>query len=231
VHTFTTPASAAGLTATFDELGYPRPGGASPFRVPLVPEYRPCTSPNTVHKAPLNGPSCTPPSLQSPLLTISPSGRGVGFARFDVVNGDPATPADEADLRIRATATDVESSSGNADFTGSLVLETVLRITDRASGPSQVVPATVQDVRFGVPLNCVATPGHALGGTCNVNTTSDTLLPGFAREGAGAVISAPSVAVLDAGADGTISPASGSCPPTCGSGDESVFLRQGVFAP
>jgi hypothetical protein len=34
--------------------------------------------------------------------------------------------------------------------------------------------------------------------------------------------------VLDAGPDGSITE---SCPYSCGSGDEKVFLRQGLFAP
>jgi len=45
------------------------------------------------------------------------------------------------------------------------------------------------------------------------------------------VLAAFSINVADAGRDGIITPASGACPPTCGSGDEQVFLRQGVFAP
>jgi len=38
------------------------------------------------------------------------------------------------------------------------------------------------------------------------------------------------VTVLDAGADGSIA-AGGGCPVTCGTGDENVFLDQGMFAP
>jgi hypothetical protein len=44
-------------------------------------------------------------------------------------------------------------------------------------------------------------------------------------------MSMPSVEVTDAGEDASLTPASGSCPPSCGSGDEGVFLRQGLFAP
>ena len=33
----------------------------------------------------------------------------------------------------------------------------------------------------------------------------------------------------DAGADGDVIVAG--CPPTCGTGDETVFLREGVFTP
>ena len=45
------------------------------------------------------------------------------------------------------------------------------------------------------------------------------------------MLSTPDLKLMDAGFDGSISPPSGVCPPTCGSGDERVFLRQGLFAP
>jgi hypothetical protein len=44
-----------------------------------------------------------------------------------------------------------------------------------------------------------------------------------------------SVNVTDEGPDQSIEPSSDpiglGCPPTCGSGDEKVFMRQGVFIP
>ncbi|PWU20204.1 MAG: hypothetical protein C5B48_12800, partial [Candidatus Rokuibacteriota bacterium] len=40
---------------------YPRPKGATPLRVPLVPAAKPCTSPNSTHGAPLAFGSCAPP--------------------------------------------------------------------------------------------------------------------------------------------------------------------------
>ena len=62
-----------------------------------------------------------------------------------------------------------------------------------------------------------------------MNTSADTLVPGMAREGDRAVISAFSLTVEDPGADGELQgPA---CPPACGTGDEAVFLRQGLFLP
>ena len=49
------------------------------------------------------------------------------------------------------------------------------------------------------------------------------------------MISTFSMQMLDVGPDGVIAPSSDpfglGCPPTCGSGDEKVFLRQGVFTP
>ena len=50
--------------------GYPRPGGATPLRVPLVPAYQSCSAPNSTHGAPLSFPSCNPPDLESQVLTV-----------------------------------------------------------------------------------------------------------------------------------------------------------------
>ncbi len=54
----------------FSPAGYPRPRGASPLRVSLTPAYKSCSSPNSVHGAPLAGPSCTHPVPASSYLTV-----------------------------------------------------------------------------------------------------------------------------------------------------------------
>jgi hypothetical protein len=222
------------VTELEEERSFPRPGSATPLRVPLVPEYERCTDPDATHAPPLELEACSSPRLSSDLLTTSRAGRGGAFAKLTVRAGDPQTAEDEADIGIAATATDVRSTSGG-DYTGRLVLSTALRITDTANGAPADVPATVRDLELGIPVDCVGTPSPDVGGTCNVDTTADTLVPGFTREGARAILSSFSVKLLDAGADGAIAPGSDpvglGCPPTCGSGDESVFLRQGLFAP
>ena len=211
---------------------YPRPGGATPLRVSLVPEFRRCTNPNSTHVGPLDNPSCTAPTLQSSLLTTSGVGRGSAFASYAVTPGNTATPQNEADVKIGASATDVRNAAGGSDYAGKVILSTTMRITDRAS--SGGASATVQDARFDVPIDCAASPDPALGSACAIDTTANTLVPGFAQEGNRAVISAFSVSLEDAGPDGGVTPSPDpglGCPPTCGTGDESVFLRQGVFAP
>ena len=141
---------------------YPRPGGATPLRVPLVPVYAQCTSPNTDHVAPLSSPSCTPPATPSSLLTTSSTGKGQGQVRFDVQPGDPLTATDEADVAIQASISDVRSTSDGSDYAGKLILNTTLRITDRASGFGGV-SATTGDFGFSMPLDCMATLDPALG--------------------------------------------------------------------
>jgi hypothetical protein len=211
---------------------YPRPGGATPLRVALVPEFRSCTNPNSTHASPLRYPSCTAPALQSSLLTTSTVGRGSAFASFAVIPGNPVTPGNQADVQVSASATDVRNAGGGSDYAGKVILSTTMRITDRAS--SGGASATVQDARFDVPIDCAANADASLGSACVISTTANTLVPGFAQEGMRAVISAFSVSLEDAGPDGGVIP-SGSpglgCPPSCGTGDESVFLRQGLFAP
>jgi Acetyl xylan esterase (AXE1) len=209
---------------------YPRPGSATPLRVPLVTGYAQCTSPDTVHVAPLTLPSCSQPAQESTLLTSSSDGRGAGYVRLNVIVGDPGTAADEADIGIVMSTSDVRNSSDSSDYTGQVILRTAMRITDRSNG-SGADPGTVQDVDFSLPVDCVATANPRAGSMCSVNTTADTLVPGFAREGGRAVISTESVSVLDAGPDDTLAPPVGDCPPACGSGDESTFLREGVLAP
>ena len=144
-----------------------------------------------------------------------------------MIAGNPSTSADEADLAITGTASDIRLASDGSDYVGKVLLAMTLRITDKANGSSAMVPATVADIPFGVPIDCVATASTPIGSNCNISTTADTLMPGFAREGKRAVISTGGLALNDAGPDGSILPTSGTCPPTCGSGDEAVGSAAG----
>ena len=70
------------LTADIETVRYPRPGGASPFNVPLVPAFAACTAPDVSHVPPLDAGSCSSPSLESSILTTSSTGVGSGNARL-----------------------------------------------------------------------------------------------------------------------------------------------------
>ena len=89
-----------------DVTGYPRPKGATPTRVSLVPSYTECTAPNRSHGPALAFPSCAPPQLRSSVLTMgSPDANGananfIGSVRYIVLAGNAATEADEADVRL-----------------------------------------------------------------------------------------------------------------------------------
>jgi len=244
---------------------HPRPGGGTPFRVPLVPAFNKCggaataddpapSTTNSSHIAPLAQPSCTPPTMKSTTLTMGTAGTGQGSARLDVVctNGElvpcPAS-GDQEDLRIVGSQTDVRCAvavptvcaAAGADYTGSLITQWVLRITDHSNGSpatvcangtgaSPCVTATVSDLTFSVPVAC-ADNGGANGANCSVNTTIDTLVPSTVKELQRGIVAIHNVRAMDAGPDGTVAPPSGSCPPTCGSGDETKFAEQGIFIP
>jgi hypothetical protein len=226
--------------------GYPRPQGATPLRVPLVPAYRECTSPDAQHGPPLAHPSCNPPTQQSETLTVGTvdangfPASSVSFVRFAVRPGNASTPPDEADVGFELSATDVRCAGASAacpgglgsDYTGRVLVATTLRITDRdndvgVGGGSD--PATATDLPLEVPADCSVTARTQTGATCALTTTLDSVLPGVVKEGDRAIWQMGRVALHDAGPNGTGYGAG--CPQSCGDGDEAVFMRQGVFIP
>ncbi|MGH2978126.1 MAG: FG-GAP-like repeat-containing protein [Solirubrobacterales bacterium] len=216
------------VTCTFvNTAGYPRPRAASPVTASLVPAYRQCTSPNRVHGAPLDSPSCNPPVQESSHLTVgTPDANrrmvnSVGSVRFGVVVGNPATPEDEADVRVRASVSDVRNVDvALSDYTGELLVETSLRITDKYNGAAQDEPATVTDVPLSVPMTCTATVNGSIGSSCSVSTSLDALTPGLVRERDRAIWAMGPVRVFDGGPDGDVD--------TEGNG---LFAAQGLFVP
>jgi len=217
-----------------DVAGFPRPKGATPTRISLVPAYTQCTSANRTHGPALAFPSCAPPVMRSNLLTMgSPDSNGpaanfVGSVRYIVVNGNPATDADEADVKLIVSLTDIRNNPSLTDYVGKVLATSDLQITDQNNAAETPEPGTVQTFKYQFTADCVATGSTTVGGTCNVNTTADALVPGTVVENKRAVWEIGEVTVKDAGPNGT---GLSSCPPTCGDGDEQTFLRQGVFVP
>jgi acyl-homoserine lactone acylase PvdQ len=207
--------------------GYPRPRGATPVRVPLVPAYRACSSPNRTHGAPLSFGACSPPVLRSDYLTVgTPDSNGkaansVGSVTLNVQPDNPATTADEADVLVNAGITDVRNQGTLTDYTGQLRLGTTVRITDRNNGgASGSDPATVSDIPLGVTMPCAATADTTIGGNCSVATSLDSLVPGTITGGSRSIWQLGEVTVIDGGADGLIS-----------TSPNTVFARQGLFVP
>jgi glucose/arabinose dehydrogenase len=64
--------------------GYTSPIGASPLRVPLVPAFSACSTPNSVHGSPLNFSSCNPPARTSSTSMLG--SKSIGFANILVCN-------------------------------------------------------------------------------------------------------------------------------------------------
>jgi hypothetical protein len=208
------------LVVTFSNVGYVRPKGATPVRVPLVPAYEACSAATRVHGPPLEHPSCTPAVQSSAHLTVgSPDANGAaavatGFVAYDVATGNPATAEDEADVRFQISLTDVRNRAGLSDYTGELQARTLVRITDRADGI-----LTLGDLALPVTVPCAGTAG-ASGATCALSTTLEALTPGLVDEGARAIWQLGRVELLDGGPDGDAD--------TPGNG---VFATQGIFIP
>jgi len=144
----------------------------------------------------------------------------VGNARLSVVRGDPGTSADESDVKVHVSLTDVRLAAGLADYTGELTEVTTLRITDRQNGNGINRTGTVQDIPLPVTVPCTATPDTAKGGDCVVSTSIDSLIPGAVPEGKRSVWALRQVQVFDGGPDGDAQ-----------SADNSLFAVQGVFIP
>lgn len=211
--------------------GFPRPKGATPTRVALVEAYKPCTDPNTSHQSPPTAASCNPPIPVSDFLTVgTPDANGavansIGSLRMDVIVGDPATPADEADIALKLSLTDVRKQSDLSDYPGELKGVTDLRITDKANAPlgdpsSPTLPATTQDVTLNLTATCAATGSTTVGGTCSVNTTAKAVMPGLVREGKRAIYKVGEIDVFDGGADGIANTAG-----------NTLFAWRGLFVP
>ena len=107
-----------------------------------------------------------------------------GTVRYDAIAGAPATPADEADVQITVELFDVYAQGTLADYGGQLTARTSLRITDKLNTPHPGGPgaATVTDVALDAPVPCAATVDTTEGGSCNLVTTFDALVPGTVTE-------------------------------------------------
>jgi Tol biopolymer transport system component len=216
-----------GRISTLIGPGYPRPKGASPLRVALVPAYDRCTSPNNTHANPLAFGSCSPAQLSSQYLTTGTpdangrSARMSAYMLLVAIPGDPSA-ADEADVQITARLNDVLNKD-LSDYTGELRANLPIRITDRdnlppVGGPG---PGTTLPFAFGFDIPCTADPAPLVGSDCSLSTTVDTLVPGAIKETRRTIWQMGQVRVFDGGADGDGSTA----------GDNTVFAAQGVFIP
>ena len=204
--------------------GYPRPKGATPTSVSLVPAHEQCAGGrNRSHGPPLVYDSCAPPLAASETLAVgTPDANGMpaqftGRVLYAVVPGNSATTADEADVRVELSASDVRLASNLADYTGELQARVATRITDRGSG---LDPATVQDLTIAFTAGCTATANPNAGADCGVTTTLDAVTPGIVAELDRAIWELGRVEVYDGGEDGLTS-----------TQPNTVFLTQGIFVP
>jgi hypothetical protein len=205
-----------------------------------VPAYTECTDDLTnwehVHGPPLQHVSCNPPQQTSSFLTVGtpdagpgngPAANSIGSARFAVLPGDPATTADEADVSLNVSITDVRclQASGGcpsgylADYTGQLQVRSTVRITDKLNGPTQTVAGT-GEVTYNFALSCTATASTSVGSTCSTTTSADAVQGGTIRELKRTIWQLGQIEVYDGGSDGVAS-----------TSPNTVFAKQGVFVP
>ena len=228
------------------EATHPRPKGATPIRVSLVPAYEQCAAPNRMHGPPLAFPSCSPPAQStsfpgqaSGFLTVgTPDANGApansyGFLRLRVIVGAPGPPDDSdvitttsiSDVRCKAGATPCGNANSydGPDYVGELQGDASLRITDHfnavdAGGGSD--PATVVDVPFPVNLSCANTADTSTGAICNLGAATCLGCFGAVKDGDRTVVQVSQVRVLDGGADGIVATT-----------PNTLFAVQGLFVP
>ena len=127
----------------------------------LVPAYqRVHDRPTARMGRPSPSPRATRRARTSPQLTVgSPDANGKaanssGSVKFEALPGVSSTPADEADVRIVVSITDVRRRSDLTDYTGQLQLDADIRMTDRLNGSSPVDTGTASDLPFPVTVPC-----------------------------------------------------------------------------
>jgi hypothetical protein len=210
-----------------DVVGFPRPKGATPLRASLVPAFKSCASPgNRVHGPSLAFASCTPPVQASSVLTIgSPDANStpanfVGSLRWTVIVGNANTEANEADVKLTVGLSDVRNTTSLTDYTGNLTAQADMQITDMSNAPEAPEPGTMQSIKYQAPVSCVATGSTSVGSNCAVDTTANALVPGTVLEGRRTIWQFGQMEIKDPGPDTIL-----------GNGDDTIFLRQGVFVP
>jgi hypothetical protein len=217
---------------------HPRPKGASPLRVSLVPAYKQCTSPNRTHGAPLAFPSCAPPVQASSFLTIgTPDANGaeansIGFAQIKVITyadgrgRDILTTGQITDVRCQpgtgASVCTSANAAGGPDYSGDLEGNAIARATDHYNGPNRNEAATVQDIPNPFLFHCQNTADTSVGGTCSVSTERPLIPEPYWFSGQRVVIELTQVEVSDGGPDGNV---------FTQPEENTPFAVQGVFIP
>jgi hypothetical protein len=218
---------------------HPRPRGATPLRVSLVPSFKQCTSPNRTHGPPLAFQSCSPPVQTSDFLTVgTPDANGagansVGFFQFNVKPG----PASNENIIVTSSISDVRckpgtnasvcnaaNATGGPDYSGQLQADATIRVTDHFNGSGGDEAATVLDLPSPVTLLCSNTADTSIGGLCNVASLTTCPPQGCSgiRNGDRAVVEIAQMKVFDGGADGFVS---------TNPNDNTLFEVQGIFIP
>jgi Tol biopolymer transport system component len=216
--------------------GFARPKGATPFQTYFTVAYKPCSSPNEQHGAPLAVPSCSPPQQTSDYATVGTldandqQAKSVGSVRLDVKQGNPATSENEADVKVAFSEKDIRNKSDLTPYLGELFAEVIWHDTDHWNAPigesDGTQPGTAQDLMVplapGFGVQCTPNPvDPTAGSSCQVTTTLNAVVTGMIREGKRMNVELPKVDVYDGGADGDANTTD----------DNTLFLTEGIFVP
>jgi Tol biopolymer transport system component len=230
----TSNGTVADTSPDWQPAAYDVPRASNVTSVALVPAFRQTIGSTQCgatgrsvgsHGAPLSLLSCNPPSFV-PGTAAHIGRQATGAATYTVVPGNPATVADEADVSIVGSVSDLHASSAtgadyNPDVSGpDVTLVTKFRISDALNGASLTDPGTVSDVDFAVAMQCVETPDPSLGSTCSISTSADGSMPGVIKESRRMVLQLMRVRLNDSGPNGVR-----------GDGDDKNFAQQGFYVP
>ena len=202
------------INVDFVNCPYARPKAATPTFVPLTTAFKPCTAATRTHAPPLGSGSCPAQQASDHLTVGTPDSNGrmsnfAGSVRYRVLPDD---------VVFTVSMTDVRKRSDLSDYTGELVADQSLRITDRNNGPGE--PGTVSDTSFPVTVPCTATTDTSIGSDCGISATANSLLPGAVTAGDRSIWELGKVTINDGGPDGVAS-----------TQPNTLFATQGVFAP
>jgi hypothetical protein len=227
------------LTAASAQATHPRPKGATPIRMSLVPAYTACAAPNRTHGPPLAFASCTPPaqtSAQATLGTPDAFGGAANSASYLLLraivvflcceNNDILIDIALNDVRCVPTGARCGTANdwGPADYSGELRFSFTFRLTDHwnaiapGGGPDT---ATVQDFPIEHSWACVQSGSTSIGSTCNLSTSLQATIPSSVEQGKRQVWELAAARIFDGGADGDGDTTA----------DNTVFARPGIFIP
>ena len=235
------------VMAAAASANHPRPKGATPIRVSLVPAFNQCAAPNRTHGPPLAFPACNPPGPASSYVTVgTPDANGApansaSFVQFIAHFGTPGPPDDDENILINMQLTDLRckagttacgnaNATGGPDYTGEVQINATLRWTDHFNGVNPgggTDPATTVDFSSPVTATCSNTADTSIGGSCTLSAFNPGGPPSALFficncETKRGVMEFGQISVNDGGADGVVA----SDPQ-----DNTVFMRQGVFIP
>ena len=238
------------LAAASAQATHPRPQGATPIRMSLVPAYAPCTAPNRTHGPPLAFASCNPPAQTSAQATVgTPDALGggansAGYLRLKHLACPSNCPGDSDDMQVDVALTDVRcmptgarcgtaNASGPADYSGEVRFSFAVRLTDHwnATAPGGGTDAaTVQGFYFDQVLAsssgtlawpCAQSESTSTGSICNLHTSLMAVFPGSVKRLKRTIWALDDVRIFDGGGDGDGDTTA----------DNTVFARPGVFIP